>query len=85
MRFIREDGEDGEGQPHRHRHARLRRARPRRRGRPRSRSARAYEIAKATIERGSDKSENALRAERASSIVAQRHKGEHLVYSPAGA
>src|SRR5207253_11218787 len=47
-------------------------------------TARAYETAKASIERGSDKSENVLRAAR-KLIVAQHHKGEHLVYSPAGA
>ena len=47
-------------------------------------SARVYEKASATIRRGSDRSENGLRTSR-KLIVAQRHKGQHLVYSPAGA
>src|SRR5262249_38451192 len=47
-------------------------------------AARNYETAKVAIERGSDKSENSLRPSR-KLIVAQRHKGVHLVYSPSGA
>jgi hypothetical protein len=47
-------------------------------------SARVYESASAAIQRGGDRSENVLRKSR-KLIVAQRHKGEHLAYSPAGA
>jgi hypothetical protein len=47
-------------------------------------TARRYETAKVNVERGKDRSENALRASR-KLVVAQRHKGVHLVYSPAGA
>jgi hypothetical protein len=47
-------------------------------------SARSYETAKATIQRGNDRSENAVRASR-KLIVAQRNKDQFLVYSPAGA
>ncbi len=46
--------------------------------------ARVYESASAVIERGRDRSENSLRPTR-KLIVAQRHRGEQLVYSPAGA
>jgi hypothetical protein len=46
-------------------------------------SARVYESATATIERGSNRTENTLRPSR-KLIVAQRHKDQHLVYSPAG-
>jgi hypothetical protein len=47
-------------------------------------SARVYESATASIERGRDRSENTLRPNR-KLIVSQRHKDQHLVYSPAGA
>lgn len=47
-------------------------------------TARSYQTARVIIERGTDKSDNALRPAR-KLIVAQRHKGVHLVYSPAGA
>jgi len=47
-------------------------------------SARVYDRAVATIQRGRDQSENGLRPSR-KLIVAQRHKDQHLVYSPAGA
>jgi hypothetical protein len=46
--------------------------------------ARTYETAKATIQRGADKNQSNLRANR-TLIVAQSNKGQRLVYSPAGA
>jgi hypothetical protein len=48
------------------------------------RVARVYESAKAVIVAGKDRSERALRDKRRL-IVAQRHKEQALVYSPAGA
>ena len=47
-------------------------------------AARVYESAKVSIARGTDRSESALRADR-KLIVAQWHKGQRMVYSPAGA
>jgi hypothetical protein len=47
-------------------------------------SVRTYESARATIQRGNDKTDCVLRASR-TFVVAQRYKDEHLVYSPAGA
>jgi hypothetical protein len=47
-------------------------------------SARVYETARATIERGEQKAFSTLRASR-TTIVAQRYKDQHLVYSPGGA
>src|SRR5262249_22100359 len=47
-------------------------------------AARVYEAAKATISVDSDTSERSLRDDRRL-IVAQRHKDQPLVYSPAGA
>jgi hypothetical protein len=47
-------------------------------------SARVYETAKVSIVRGTDRSDTSLRAGR-KLIVAEWLKGQHLVYSPAGA
>jgi hypothetical protein len=47
-------------------------------------AARVYESAKVSIARGTDRSETTLRANR-KLIVAEWQKGQHLVYSPAGA
>ncbi len=46
-------------------------------------TARLYEIAKATIQVGADKTERSLRAERLL-FVAQKYKDQALVYSPLG-
>jgi hypothetical protein len=47
-------------------------------------SVRLYETARASIQRGENKAASTLRASR-TFVVAQRFKGQHLVYSPAGA
>jgi hypothetical protein len=47
-------------------------------------AARVYESAKVSIARGTDRSETTLRTSR-KLIVAEWQKGQHLVYSPAGA
>src|SRR5262249_7975905 len=47
-------------------------------------AARSYETARVTIDRGNDHSECVLRPSR-KFAVAQRHKEDHLVYSPSGA
>jgi hypothetical protein len=47
-------------------------------------AARVYETAKVSIVRGTDRVDTSLRADR-KLIVAEWQKGQHLVYSPAGA